>query len=170
MVITLGFSLLVLSTVGFVIFDQYLLSTISELRLSFLDRTMSYLQTGINSCIALRHMRLFNETDLSYSSQLSTARNNLQRYSNIMRQMHSLNYISPPSQRIADYFLAERWTKKTVVGGESGYESVMANFWDLMNDFISSILASSEISIPIIQNSDFTLSNMNAHQRAVSFM
>eukprot|EP00291_Cryptomonas_curvata_P018387 CAMPEP_0172175116 /NCGR_PEP_ID=MMETSP1050-20130122/14040_1 /TAXON_ID=233186 /ORGANISM="Cryptomonas curvata, Strain CCAP979/52" /LENGTH=1264 /DNA_ID=CAMNT_0012847165 /DNA_START=652 /DNA_END=4446 /DNA_ORIENTATION=+ len=170
MVISLGFSLLVLSTVGFVIFDQYLLSTISEIRLSFLDRTMSYLQTGINSCITLRHMRLFNETDVSFNSQVLTAKSNLQSYSNIMRQMHTLNYISPPSQRVADFFLDESWTKKTVVGGESGYESVSANFWDLMNDFISSILASSQIPIAIIQNSDFSLSTMNVQQRAVSFI
>ena len=55
LVLGLGFLLLAVSASGFIVLDVYLLSNVSPTRLSFLDRTMSYLQTAIKACIALRH-------------------------------------------------------------------------------------------------------------------
>ncbi len=50
--------LLVFSVSGFVLLDVYLLSSVSETRLKFLDRTLSYFQSSIKACISLRSMHL----------------------------------------------------------------------------------------------------------------
>ncbi len=50
--------LLVFSLSGFVLLDVYLLSSVSETRLKFLDRTLSYFQSSIKACISLRSMHI----------------------------------------------------------------------------------------------------------------
>jgi hypothetical protein len=50
--------LLVFSMSGFVLLDVYLLSSVSETRLKFLDRTLSYFQSSIKACISLRSLHL----------------------------------------------------------------------------------------------------------------
>ena len=50
--------LLIFSVSGFILLDVYLLSSVSETRLKFLDRTLSYFQSSIKACISLRSMHL----------------------------------------------------------------------------------------------------------------
>ncbi len=59
--------LLVFSVSGFVLLDVYLLSSVSETRLKFLDRTLSYFQSSIKACISLRSMHL--ERNMSHPSE-----------------------------------------------------------------------------------------------------
>ncbi len=170
MVLGLGFFLLVFSLSGFVILDVYLLSNISEVRMDFLDRTMSYLQTGINACIYLRNLQLLNLSDSSAGQTVQNIRETLQNISAVMSQMHTLNYVSPPSQRIADFFLDKAWIKTVAVGGEVGFQHIKENFWNLMNEFISSILTSSRIAVSDLQDQNFAVQQMNVEKRAVVFM
>ncbi len=170
MVLGLGFFLLVFSLSGFVILDVYLLSNISEVRMDFLDRTMSYLQTGINACIYLRNLQLLNLSDSSAGQTVQSIRETLQNISAVMSQMHTLNYVSPPSQRIADFFLDKAWIKTVAVGGEVGFQHIKENFWNLLNDFISSILTSSKIAVSDLQDQSYAIQQLNLEKRAVVFM
>ncbi len=136
--------------------------------MSFLDRTLSYLQTGINAAITLRNIQLPVTTDdPSNTSSTAIARGILANLSKTMRDAHSLNYRSPPTQSIADYFVSGSWSQKTVIGGRTGHEVVQKNFWDLMGDFISSVSISSGIEISDIQDPDYSAEHMNLEKRAV---
>lgn len=171
MVIGLGFFILIFSSSGFVVFDVYLLSNISENRMHFLDRTMNYLQTSLSAMIMLRNMELLaNFTDLDVGVSMEDAKRVMMNASNAMSQMHSLNYISPPTQQVADFFSRKMWTERNVVGGNLVFETVTVNFWDLMNDFILAIQTASQISVSDLSDSDYLPAHMNARKRAVAFM
>jgi hypothetical protein len=165
-----GVLLLVFSISGFVLFDVYLLSNFSVTRMQFLDRTLSYLQPGINAAITLRNMQIPSMTEKpsnTTSTGIELARAILANLSKTMRDAHSLNYMSPPSQSITDYFTSGSWSQKTVIGGQKGYEVVQKNFWDLMGDFISSVFISSGIEISDIQDPDYSAEHMTLEKRAV---
>jgi hypothetical protein len=58
LVLALTAFLVAFSVCGFVLLDTYLLSIVSETRLSSIDRTKSYLQGTIRACLSLRTMQL----------------------------------------------------------------------------------------------------------------
>ena len=170
MVVGLGCLIIVFSSCGFVVFDVYLLSNISESRMHFLDRTLSYLLTSLGAMLMLRNMQLnsnFPDLDLV---DMDYARSTLINISNTMTRIHSLNYISPPTQRVADFYLTRSWTEKNIVGGYSEFDSVKVNFWDLMNDFISAIHTVSQITVDDLKNSDYSADKMSVEKRSYAFM
>ena len=171
MVLGLGCFILLISACGFVLFDVYLLSNLSEERMGFLNRTLSYLQTSLDAIMTLRNMELMsNFANVSVGIDMDGARRSLIDIAATMSAVHSLNYISPPTQRVADFFNQKIWTEQTVVGGQVGFEFMQVSFWDLMNDFISAIRTSSQISISTLKNSDYSLDDMNVQKRAIAFM
>jgi hypothetical protein len=171
MVLGLGSFILVFSSCGFVIIDVYLLSNLSEGRMNFLTRTMSYLQTSLGAMITLRNMELLaNFSTLDVGVSMDSARSKLLNVSMAMSQMHSLNYMSPPTQTVAEFYNRKAWNEKNVIGGDSVFGSELVNFWDLMNDFISAIQTSAHISVDELSNSDYSPGNMGLQKRAVAFM
>ena len=171
MVLGLGCFILLISACGFVLFDVYLLSNLSEERMGFLNRTLSYLQTSLDAIMTLRNMELIsNFANVSVGIDMDGARRSLIDIAATMSAVHSLNYISPPTQRVADFFNQKIWTEQMVVGGQVGFEFMQVSFWDLMNDFISAIRTSSQISISTLKNSDYSLDDMNVQKRAIAFM
>ena len=171
MVLCLGCFILVFSSCGFVIIDVYLLSNLSEGRMNFLTRTMSYLQTSLGAMITLRNMELIaNFSTLDVGVSMDSAREKLLNVSMAMSKMHSLNYMSPPTQSVADFFNKKAWNEQNIIGGDLVFGSELVNFWDLMNDFISAIQTAAQIPVADLSNSDYSPENMGSHKRAVAFM
>jgi hypothetical protein len=163
--------LLVFSASGFILLDVYLLSSVSETRLKFLDRTLSYFQSSIKACISLRSMHLSrNLTDPAAVHDIVIDRSIIENISNSMHDMHTLNYVSSPSQRVTDYFLKQGLPVRNTVPGAGLYEVSTANFWDLINQFISSLLMASKISTAELSNPDFSVNSLSQDKRAIVFV
>ena len=171
MIIGLGCFILLFSSCGFTLFDVYLLSNISEERMNFLDRTLSYLQTSLDAIMTLRNMQLIsNFPNISVEININDARTFLVDTATTMSTVHTLNYLSPPTQQVADFFNQKMWIEQNVVGGSTGFENVQVSFWDLMNDYISAIRTSSQIAVHDLRDTDYAIKNMIVTKRAVAFM
>ncbi len=64
----------------------------------------------------------------------------LKSYATKIRSVHNLNYISPPSYSVKDYFLKNIHTKKVPLPASNAFMDIQTNYWDLVNDYSSSIL------------------------------
>jgi hypothetical protein len=163
--------LLIFSVSGFILLDVYLLSSVSETRLKFLDRTLSYLISSIKACITLRSMHLSrNLTDPAVLHNLAVDQSTIKAISNSMHDMHTLNYVSSPSQRETDYFMKQGLPVRNTVPGAGLYEVSTTNCWDLINQFISSLLMASKISPADLSNPDFSVNSLSQDKRAIVFV
>jgi hypothetical protein len=86
--------------------DVYLLSTLVEQRMGFLGRSFGYRRNGVKACIRLRNLQLDllaapnQEAQHGMSAASAEERSELKLISTTMLDIHSLNYISPPSQEV----------------------------------------------------------------------
>jgi hypothetical protein len=94
----------------------------------------------------------------------------LERTSREMHDMHTLNYVASPSQRVTDYFMDENLAARVAVPGAGAFESFPTNFWDLINQFISAFLSSSAIPLDDLHGPDYTVNHMSLNKRAVAFV
>jgi hypothetical protein len=172
LVLGLGFLLLAVSASGFIVLDVYLLSNVSPTRLSFLDRTMSYLQTAIKACIALRdlHLMAHNTTKPWSAVESAALRSTLVNLSESMSAMHTLNYVSSPSQRVSDYFQDKAFEETSAVPGSGMYQTVKVNFWDLVNDFVAAIQSAAAISQADLTDPQYVVNRMGLEKRSLAFM
>ena len=163
--------LLVFSVSGFVLLDVYLLSSVSETRLHFLDRTLSYFQSSVRACMTLRGMHLArNLSNPAVAHGVAADRASVASLADSMHDMHTLNYVSPPSQRVADFFLQQGLPMRVSVPGEDIYEETTTDFWDLVNQFISALLTASAIPLADLIGPDFSVNHLSQDKRAVVFV
>jgi hypothetical protein len=163
--------LLIFSVSGFILLDVYLLSNLSETRLRFLDRTLSYFQSSIKACMTLRSMHLSrNLTDPAVLHDIGVDRSTISSISNSMHDMHTLNYVSSPSQRVTEYFMKQGLPVRNTVPGAGLYEISKTSFWDLINQFISSLRMASKISPADLFNPDFSVNSLSQDKRAIVFV
>jgi hypothetical protein len=163
--------LLIFSLSAFVLLDVYLLSSVSETRLRYLDRTQGYFTNSVKTCMTLRHMHLScNLTDPAVLHDFAVDQLTIKRLSNSMHDIHMLNFVSPPSQRVADYFLRQGLTVRVTAPGSGLYSVSTTNFWDMFNQFISSLLMASEISPAEMSDQDFSLYSLSQDKRAIVFL
>jgi hypothetical protein len=87
-----------------------------------------------------------------------------------MHDMHTLNYVSSPSQRVTDYFMKQGLPVRVTVPGTGLYAVSTTNFWDLVNQFISSLLMASKINPPDLSNPDFSVNSLSQDKRAIVFV
>ena len=121
--------------------------------------------------MTLRNMQLIsNFPNMSVEININDARIFLVATATTMSTVHTLNYLSPPTQQVADFFNQKMWIEQNVVGGSTGFENVQVSFWDLMNDFISAIRTSSQIAVHDLRDPDYAIKNMIVTKRAVAFM
>ena len=172
LVLGLGLLLLAVSTSGYIVLDIYLLTNVSPMRLSFLDRTMNYLQTAIKACMSLRdlHLMAFNATGPWSAVEAAVVRSTLANLSESMSAMHTLNYVSSPSQAVSDYFQQKSFVEIVAVPGSGMYQAVQVNFWDLVNDFIAAIQSASAISLADLTDPQYVVNRMNLNKRSLAFM
>jgi hypothetical protein len=90
-----------------VVQDVYLLETVVEERMGFLDRSIGYRTNSVRACLLLRNLQLnFISTPNQESvnkvlAVFEESRIALRSISTAMLQVHSLNYISPPSNTVS---------------------------------------------------------------------
>ncbi len=101
---------------------------------------------------------------------LQEQRELLERTSREMHDMHMLNYVASPSQRVSDYFMNENLAIRVAVPGAGTFESFPSNFWDLINQFISAFLSSSAIPLDDLHAPDYAVNHMSLNKRAVTFV
>ncbi len=118
------------------------------------------------SCIQQRWAPL---TQPRYSG-VQVDRSLLEMTARDMHDMHTLNYVASPSQRVTDYFMNENLAAHVAVPGAGAFESFAVNFWDLINQFISAFLSSSTIPLDDIHGPDYTVNHMSLNKRAVAFV
>ncbi len=161
--------LLVFSVSGFVMLDVYLLATVSDSRMTSIDRTRSYLQPFVRTLMSLRSLHLAeNETDdivpnLDYSNAITTTAKN-------MLAINSLNFVSPPSQSVADYLTRSNFSMRIPVSGAGAFVTQPTNFLDLISECVSSLLTASTIDLKDLQNADYSINGLTVSKRAVVFL
>jgi hypothetical protein len=171
LVLGLTIFLLMFSVSAFVLLDVYLLSSVSEARLRSLDRTRGYVTNSIMTCLALRNMHLScNVTDPAVFREFAENQKSIKRFSIGMHDIHMLNFVSPPSQGVADFFLRQGLSLRVADPGSGLYSDTTTNFWDLFNQFISSSLMASKISPAQMCDEDFTFHGLDQSKRAVVFL
>ncbi len=94
----------------------------------------------------------------------------MERTSRDMHDMHTLNYVASPSQRVTDYFMDENLAVLVAVPGTGTFKSFPTNFWDLINQFITAFLSSSAIQLEDLHAPDYTVDHMSLNKRAVTFV
>jgi hypothetical protein len=167
LILALTAFLLVFSVSGFVLLDVYLLSSVSEARLGSIDRTRNYFQPFFRAVMALRNLHLAgNQTAAAvqgYRSSISTAASN-------MLGVNSLNFVSPPSQTVADFLLRKDITMRVPVPGTGGFVEQQDNFFDFIGQCVSSLLDASTIDLADLQREDFSVDGLTVSKRAVIFL
>jgi hypothetical protein len=167
LILALTTFLLVFSVCGFVMLDVYLLSTVSDSRMDSIDRTRSYLQPFARTLMRLRSLHLAgNQTagtvQLYRDSITTTARN--------MLAINTLNFVSPPSQFVADYLSRRNIGMSIPVAGAGAFVSQPTSFLDLINECVSSLLAAATINLEDLQNVDYSINILTVNKRAVVFL
>ena len=94
----------------------------------------------------------------------------MERTSRDMHDMHTLNYVASPSQRVTDYFMDENLVARIAVPGSGAFQSFSTNFWDLINQFVSAFLSSSAVSLDDLHGPDYTVNHMSLDKRAAAFV
>jgi hypothetical protein len=168
LILALTAFLLAFSISGFVLLDVYLLSSVSETRLGSIDRTRSYLQPFVRTVMMLRNLHLAgNQTTGAvvpgYRSSISSTANN-------MLVINTLNFVSPPSQAVADFLLRRNLAMSVPVPGTGGFVAQPANFLDFISQCVSSLLTASTIDLADLQNADYSVDGMTVNKRAVLFL
>jgi hypothetical protein len=143
---------------------------VTETRLKFLDRTKGYRSDVFKSCINLRNMFLVtNETDSASAAKIATARANILTYTKDLTNVHTQNYVSPPTQSVTDYFLDSSLTEILPSTG-SGFQTVSVNFWEFTNEFINAFTSAAAIVFSDLRGSDFSLDSLSVNKRSIIFM
>jgi hypothetical protein len=97
----LGLLQLVFCAGALVLQDTYLLTGVAEQRMGFMDRTVGYFQNSFWACFALRDLQLLGGSGSSAVGAEAAARGKIRNSATTMLDIHSLNYISPPSWRVS---------------------------------------------------------------------
>ena len=151
--------------------DVYLLSGESETRLHFLDRTLSYFQNSVRACLTLRGMHLArNLSDPAVARAVAADRASVAALADAMHDMHTLNYVSSPSQRVTDYFMAPGLPVRVPVPGTGAFRTDRTSFWDLINLFVSSLVSASAIPPADLADPDFSVNRLSQDKRAIVFV
>ncbi len=87
-----------------------------------------------------------------------------------IHDMHTLNYVSSPSQSVSEYFMAEDLVVRVAVPGTGAFVSSPVNFWDLVNQFVTGFLSSANIPLDDLQDPDYMINHMSLDKRAVAFV
>jgi hypothetical protein len=170
LIFSLGSFLLIFSLIGFVVLEVYIFTDVTETRLKFLDRTRGYRSDMFRSCICLRNMFLItNDTDPASASRLATQRSNMVSNAKSMSTVHTLNYVSPPTSSVTEYFLSDKLTSYVPSPGV-GLRAVKTNFWGEINDLVNAIISASSIPFSDLRHADYSLSSLSVNKRSIIFM
>jgi hypothetical protein len=154
LVLALTAFLLIFSVCGFVLLDVYLLSSVSETRLGSIDRARSYLPPFVRTAMMLRNLHLArNQT----TDAVLDYRNALTSTADDMFTVNTLNFISPPSQAVADYLLRRNLALSVPVPGTGGFVAQKTNFLDLIGQCVASLLDASSIDLEDLQQPDYSV-------------
>ena len=84
--------------------DLYLLKTVIEERMGFLDRIVGYRTNSVQACLKLRNLQLdfLTASDQISQDAVDDMRSRLRSISTSMLEIHSRNYVSPPSSMVPD--------------------------------------------------------------------
>lgn len=171
LVFGLGLLLFAFSLLSFLVSEVYLYSVVAGSRLGILQRTQGYRANAIRSCIAIRSMHLAGNTSDSASQHgVVQARANLQAYAQSMAQIHTLNYVNPPTEGLLKFLIATNRQKSIPMPGSGSYVQRSISFWDLGNGFTSALLSTSLVSITELRDPDFLVDVMSVNKRAIVFV
>ena len=171
LVFGLGLLLFAFSLLSFLVSEVYLYSVVAGSRLDILQRTQGYRTNAIRSCIAIRGMQLVgNASDSASKRTMAQARTNLQAYAQSMAQIHTLNYVDPPTKALLSFLVATNRQKLIPMPGTGSYVKRSISFWDLGNGFTSAVLSASLIGITELRDPDFLVDAMGVNKRAVVYV
>jgi hypothetical protein len=167
LILALTAFLLIFSVSGFVMLDVYLLSTVSDSRMDSIDRTRSYLQPFVRTLMMLRSLHLAeNQT----ADSVPDLRDDITTTAKSMLAINTLNFVSPPSQSVADYLARSNLSMRIPVSGAGAFVSQPTNFLDLINECVSSLLAASLIDLVDLQHADYSINSLTVSKRAIVFL
>ena len=87
-----------------------------------------------------------------------------------MLVINTLNFVSPPSQSVADYLVRRNLSMRIPVSGAGDFVSQPTNFLDLISECVSSLLAASTIDLADLQHADYSINGLTVSKRSIVFL
>ena len=111
-----------------------------------------------------------NSSDTVSMKTVSKARSNLAIFSQSISAIHTMNYVSSPSQKLLEFVVGNSQVKIIPLPGSGGFKSKNVSFWDMGNDFVISTAAASLISLSELSDPDYMVDAMSIGKRAIVYM